>query len=52
MDRTCSTHEGDDKCMKKLVWKAGREDTSENLGVNGRIILKCFSKIECEGTLN
>jgi hypothetical protein len=37
----CSAHTGDEKCIKNFGWKnLKRRDHSEDLGIDGRTILK------------
>jgi hypothetical protein len=38
----CSAHMGDEKCIQNFGWKnlKGRRDHSEDLGIDGRTILK------------
>jgi hypothetical protein len=49
MDRMCSTHEGDEKFVPKN-WSENMKgrDHSEDVGVDGRVILERISKIGWE----
>jgi hypothetical protein len=46
MDKTCSMHGRDEKCIQNFSRKTSREKTAlGDLGVNGKIILKWFLKM-------
>jgi hypothetical protein len=48
MAESCSTHERDDKCIN-FGSNAEAKKQHGDLGVDGRIILKCIKEIGCAG---
>jgi hypothetical protein len=40
MSGTCNTDGRDEKCIQYFGWKTSVEEHSEDLGVNGRIIVE------------
>lgn len=48
MDRVCGTYGGQEKCIQGLCGKPERKKLLEDLGVEGRILLKLFLSTELE----